>query len=105
MPSEPADTSPVLYVFLLLEKNSGICGVSQITLDGSNSAEFFDTLRNEYSKSRGILRNIFSVYRFSHCEFVKVRGLENCLLKVKKKSDISVVDQSCRLKEYTGMHM
>lgn len=49
--------------------------LSQICLDGLNNHMFFDRLKEEYLRLRGILRGRFSVWRFSHCDFYKVTSL------------------------------
>jgi hypothetical protein len=38
----------------------------------TNDKTFFEDMRNEYRYLRGYLRYWFSVWRFSHCDFVKV---------------------------------
>ena len=85
-PATPASTDSLLYVFLGA-KVGNIVRIYQIALDGSGSADFFDTLRKEYLNQRGILRNMFSDWRFSDCDFCRVCRLELSVIDVIRVSD------------------
>lgn len=47
-----------------------------ITTDVSemSSLDFFQALTAEYNAHRGFLRRMFSIFVYSHCDFVQVRG-------------------------------
>jgi hypothetical protein len=92
-PREPVDTPPLLYIHLILSTR-GNSIVSRTAIDVSGSDEILYTLWNVYHKHRGALRNIFSVFRFSHFETVKVRGPE---LPVEQVSSV-FADPSCSAK-------
>jgi hypothetical protein len=46
--------------------------LAQIEIQGHNDEQFFREPRTEYFKVRGIFRRVFSIWRYSHCDFVKV---------------------------------
>jgi hypothetical protein len=98
-PPTLADAESVLYVFLLVVSRNKL-RVSQIALDGSGSSEFIKTLRKEYFKNRGTLRSTFSVWRFSHCNFVKV-----CRLELPVEYVLIVNDTRFSSKEHTRMYV
>lgn len=47
--------------------------LAQIEIQGHTDEQFFRELRTEYFKLRGSFRQFFSIWRYSHCDFVKVR--------------------------------
>jgi hypothetical protein len=61
---------PVRYVLLILNKHRlpqiALCKPASPEFDG-----FFHALREEYFKSRGMLRSMFSVWRFFALRFRK----------------------------------
>ncbi|ORY04774.1 hypothetical protein BCR34DRAFT_591111 [Clohesyomyces aquaticus] len=60
------------YVFLGV-KRGGEHNVAEINVHGLGDDQFFKELRAEYYKMKGYLRRFFSVWRFTHCDFVKVK--------------------------------
>jgi hypothetical protein len=65
----PSNT-PV-YVFIGVK-----CGdehkIAEINVHEFGDDQFFEELRAEYYKLKGRLRHYFSIWRFKHCDFVKV---------------------------------
>jgi hypothetical protein len=59
---------------LLVVRIGQIHTLSQIQLRARNwtTAQFFGSLRCEYNRLRGHARQLFSVWRFSHCDFYQV---------------------------------
>lgn len=59
------------YVFIGVR-----CGdehkVAEINVSGFGDDQFFDELRAEYYKLKGHVRRYLSIWRFKHCDFVKV---------------------------------
>lgn len=60
------------YVFLLTRKASRYLFCS-VDVTAMGSAEFFQTLAAKYNANRGYLRRLFSVFVYSHCDFVKIK--------------------------------
>lgn len=72
--SETADNAPLKmtgYVFLGVKRGVEH-SVAEINVHGLGDDQFFKELRAEYHKMKGYLRRFFSVWRFAHCDFVKV---------------------------------
>lgn len=47
--------------------------LAQLDVSGTNTVQFFAMLRKEYLRLRGFFARYFSVWRFSHCDFYRVR--------------------------------
>lgn len=60
------------FIFLITAQHDKL-GVHAIKSNGISDEEFALQLRSCYFKSKGWFRAYFSIYTFSHCEFVKVR--------------------------------
>ncbi|KAL4933233.1 uncharacterized protein BDV17DRAFT_105288 [Aspergillus undulatus] len=56
------------YVLLVVRRGSQHF-LSQLRVHQSNDDNFFQALRSEYCRLRGWIRTIFSVWRYSHCDF------------------------------------
>jgi hypothetical protein len=101
-PPTPAETKPVLYLFFVIEVWN-IATVSQIALDGTGSVDIFDTLRKEYLRKQGPVRNIFRFWKSSHCELAKVRRREHLVICVVSSADLSgSLKGSTRIDVYAG---
>ncbi len=59
------------YVIMLV-KRADTHLMSQIDVRQLCDNTFFQSLRKEYRRLRGWLRNLFSVWRYSHCDFYQV---------------------------------
>lgn len=59
------------YVIILV-KRADRCLMSQVDVGQLCDNTFFQALRTEYRRLRGWLRNLFSVWRYSHCDFYQV---------------------------------
>jgi hypothetical protein len=67
----PADLEPALCVLLIVRSGRNR-KLSQIVLGDADINTFFEKMRKEYFKRHGILHILFSVWRFTHCEFYRV---------------------------------
>lgn len=47
--------------------------LAQLEVTGHTCHTFFSSMKNEYFNLRGTLRKWLSVWRYSHCDFYKVR--------------------------------
>jgi hypothetical protein len=59
------------YVLLLVRRGDQYL-LSQISVHHSDDNTFFQTLRSEYLRLRGWLRNYLGIWRYSHCDFYQV---------------------------------
>jgi hypothetical protein len=46
--------------------------LAQLPVDGLGDDHFFKLLRRQYLGIRGCILNIFSIWKFSHCDFIMV---------------------------------
>jgi hypothetical protein len=60
-----------LYVFLAVQTGDE-SRLAQIKAQNLHDDAFFETLRDEYKILRGFARRIFSIWKYSHCEFSRV---------------------------------
>ncbi|KAL1880653.1 hypothetical protein Daus18300_001265 [Diaporthe australafricana] len=60
------------FISMLVFKSSRYALVS-IEVTKMNARDFFRDLVKRYHKERGLLRRVFSIFIYSHCEFVKVK--------------------------------
>jgi hypothetical protein len=66
-------TTPEATTFVLLGATIGHdVSLAQIKIQGDNDENFFRKLREEYTTRRDIFRQVFSIWRYTHCDFVKV---------------------------------
>jgi hypothetical protein len=49
--------------------------LAQIEIKEYKDAKFFRQLRDEYHAKRGFLRRWLSIWKYNHCDFIKVRCL------------------------------
>jgi hypothetical protein len=63
-----------LFVFLAV-KTGEESKLAQIQAQNLHDDIFFEKLRNEYSRLRGLLRGALSIWKYSHCDFVQVNIL------------------------------
>lgn len=66
------DDTSLAFVSLFVRSSSRYL-LATIDTRGTNALGFFQNLVAKYTQQRGILRCIFSVFVYSHCDFVKVR--------------------------------
>ncbi|KAJ5504747.1 hypothetical protein N7463_007621 [Penicillium fimorum] len=75
-PANPRNIDYQLHAFLIL-LNSSIFGsvhcLAQTAVHNMSDHEFFTWIRNSYYSQRGFLAIWFGLFRFSHCEFFRVR--------------------------------
>jgi len=57
--------------------------LAQIKANGVHDDNFFYTLKHEYIAKRGYMRSLFSIWRYSGCDFVKV---SKCTLYINESS-------------------
>lgn len=62
---------PERYVIILVKRADRYL-MSQVDVCELCDNTFFQSLRIEYRRLRGWLRNLFSVWRYSHCDFYQV---------------------------------
>ncbi|KAL4899578.1 hypothetical protein BDW74DRAFT_108769 [Aspergillus multicolor] len=74
------------YVLLLVRQNDRIF-LSQIRTHQSDDDRFFQSLRSDYYRLRGWLRNYFSFWRYSHCEFYQFAKFDDSAYAPKVKHD------------------
>jgi hypothetical protein len=68
------------FIFLITAQHNKL-QVDAIKSNGISDREFALQLRSWYFKSKGWFRAYFSIYTFSHCEFVEVRTLYDNMSK------------------------
>ncbi|KAL4734433.1 hypothetical protein BDV11DRAFT_174782 [Aspergillus similis] len=74
------------YVLLLVRRSNRHC-LSQIRVHRSDDNAFFQTLRSDYCRLRGWLRNYLSVWRYSHCDFYQFEKFDDSRYAPKLKDD------------------
>lgn len=72
IPAIPAVPQSTPLRVLLLVQTGTDYSLAQIPVQDTTSLGFFKKLRSEYLRLRGIWRQHFSVWRYSHCDFYKV---------------------------------
>lgn len=60
--------------------------LAQIDVKAMKDDHLFEAIKNNYQKLRGYLRRYFSIWRFAHCDFVKV-----CPRMLLDRSDVSLI--------------
>ena len=70
------------FIFLTVNINNDY-RLAQIKAIGVHDDNFFDALKREYIAKRGLMRFLFSIWRYSGCDFVKV---SKCTLYINKLS-------------------
>ncbi|KAL4793726.1 hypothetical protein BDV19DRAFT_366128 [Aspergillus venezuelensis] len=74
------------YVLLLVRRNSRYL-LSQIDVHQYDDNTFFQALRSDYYRLRGRMRNWFSVWRYSHCDFYQFNKFDDAAYAPKTKDD------------------
>jgi hypothetical protein len=59
------------YIFLGVTAGDGL-HLAQIEVHNHDDDQFFHVLRGNYHRLRGLFREWFGIWKFSHCDFVKV---------------------------------
>lgn len=82
-PSAIADPLLVFFAVKIGEDHR----LAQIHVHGIHDDEFFDELRHQYKKLRGVVRHIFSIWGYAGSDFFKVGNpgsiIPNIVLKLK----------------------
>ncbi|KAL3428893.1 hypothetical protein BDV09DRAFT_201144 [Aspergillus tetrazonus] len=74
------------YVLLLVRRSNRHC-LSQICVHQLDDNAFFQSLRSDYCRLRGWLRNHLSVWRYSHCDFYQFEKFDDSRYAPKLKDD------------------
>jgi hypothetical protein len=70
---DPHNSLTPLRVLLMVKRGTSYY-VSQIRTESLTTVIFFQKLKLDYIRLRGLPRRLFSVWRFSHCDFYRVRS-------------------------------
>ncbi|KAL5340228.1 hypothetical protein BJX70DRAFT_396996 [Aspergillus crustosus] len=67
--------------------------ISQVDVHQKSDNMFFRVLRAEYFRLRGWARNLFSVWRYSHCDFYQFEKFDDAEYTPKQQNDYPVPNQ------------
>lgn len=80
----PLSTPPKAFVYMVVKASRYT--LAQIDVTEKNARGFFQAIVENYNQKRG-WRQLLSIYVYSHCDFVKVNGNGQDLMRRMKRPD------------------